>query len=194
MRIETITRELYKFEELSEKAKQKAIDDFRQHNIFEDEATLDDAKEIAKLMGITIDKIFYSGFSYQGDGACFEGTYSYNENSVKKLKEYAPVDLELHRIVEVLEDIQKHYGNCITATIRPKGRYYNSSYATICVNNEHDVIHNHDEQQVIELLRDFMTWIYKQLEREYDYQNSDDHIKEILIANDCEFLKDGTLV
>lgn len=193
MRIETITRELYKFEELSEKAKQNAIDVFRQHNIFEDEATLDDAKTIAKLMGITIDNIFYSGFSCQGDGACFDGVYSYTENSVKKLKEYAPVDLELHRIVEVLEDIQKHYGNCITATITHKGRYCNSSNTTICVNNDVKVIHNIDERHIIELLRDFMTWIYKQLEREYDYQNSDEHITEIINSNDYEFLKDGTL-
>jgi hypothetical protein len=48
-----------------------------------------------------------------------------------------------------------------------------------------------DEDTLIELARDFMDWIYKQLEKEWDYQNSDEQVEESIRANEYEFLEDG---
>ena len=47
------------------------------------------------------------------------------------------------------------------------------------------------EDEITECLRDFANWIYKQLERDYDYQNSDDAVAETIEANDYEFTEDG---
>ncbi len=40
-------------------------------------------------------------------------------------------------------------------------------------------------------LKDFAYWIYKQLEQEYDYQNSDEQIDESIRANEYEFDEKG---
>jgi hypothetical protein len=36
-----------------------------------------------------------------------------------------------------------------------------------------------------------MRWIYRQLEREYDYQNADAQVDENIRANEYEFYEDG---
>jgi hypothetical protein len=67
---------VYQFDELSDEAKEKAREWYRQGNVttrFWSECTIDDAKEIGKLLGMDIDNIYFSGFWSQGDGACFEG-------------------------------------------------------------------------------------------------------------------------
>jgi hypothetical protein len=48
----------------------------------------------------------------------------------------------------------------------------------------------HDEE-LAEALRAFMKWIYRQLEREYDYLTSDEAIAESIIANEYEFTEEG---
>jgi len=42
-----------------------------------------------------------------------------------------------------------------------------------------------------EQLRDLARWLYRQLEREYDYQTSDDEVDEAIRANDYTFTEDG---
>lgn len=37
-----------------------------------------------------------------------------------------------------------------------------------------------------------MDWIYRQLEKEYEYQNSDECIDENLMGNSYTFREDGT--
>src|SRR5574343_1879008 len=109
--METITKQynVYEFDELTNDAKEYAINHFRDlqsDDTFWSECIIDDAKTIGKLIGIDIDNIYFSGFSSQGDGACFEGYYTYNKHSVKLLKDYAPIDKELHKIVESLYRLQ----------------------------------------------------------------------------------------
>ena len=77
MRDHTIT--LYKFDELpTEAAKEMARSWMRQcagEDGFYAECTLDDAKEALKALGYSVENIYYSGFSSQGDGACFTGNH-----------------------------------------------------------------------------------------------------------------------
>lgn len=42
-----------------------------------------------------------------------------------------------------------------------------------------------------DVARDFMKWIYKALEREWNDANSDEHIDEVLEINEYSFLEDG---
>ena len=44
---------------------------------------------------------------------------------------------------------------------------------------------------MIELLRDYMHWIYKRLNAESDYMMSDEAITETIEANEYEFTVDG---
>jgi hypothetical protein len=192
MRVETITRTLYQFDELSDKAKENARDWYR--NLIDSndyDSVIDDAKAIAKLMGIEITNIYWSGFSSQGDGACFEGTYQYKKGSVKAVKEYAPKDEKLHSIVESLFNIQKRNGYGLQAKVFQFGRYYHSNCVRIEVEREKFGFSNKDENELKETLKDYMNWIYKQLDEENDYLYSAEHIDDTIRANEYEFTENG---
>jgi hypothetical protein len=197
----------YKFSELSENAKEKARDWWRQH-VFSDnndwDCIYEDAATIADLMGIDLRQrrvelmngsirydpcIYFSGFSSQGDGACFEGTYRYRKGSVKAIKKHAPKDKELHRIVEELFDMQKRAKWTITATMEHRGHYNHSGCMVVGV--DMDVRGLIPVGGVTQCMRDFADWIYDQLRKEYEYQMSDEQVDETLIANEYEFDEDG---
>jgi hypothetical protein len=195
--IETIA---YSFDELSAEAQERAIESKRQINVDFDcwhEYTIDDAKECARILGIEVDKIYYSGFWSQGDGACFVGRYAYAKQSTKKIREYAPADTELHRIADELAAIQKRYFYRIGATATHNFRYYHSRSTDIRVElniEDTDYENSDDEEAVRELLIDFNDWIYKLLRAEYEYQTSDEAVKEAIQANCYEFDEEGDAI
>lgn len=43
----------------------------------------------------------------------------------------------------------------------------------------------------MEALRDLARWLYRQLEREYDYLTSDEAVDEAIVANEYSFTVDG---
>jgi hypothetical protein len=47
------------------------------------------------------------------------------------------------------------------------------------------------EAIVIEALRDLARWLYRQLERDYEYQSSDERIDEAIAANAYTFTETG---
>lgn len=138
------------------------------------DSTFYDAKAIGALMGFDIDDIYFSGFSSQGDGACFTGALHYRKGAAAAVKSYAPLDLELHRIASAWQDAHKAHGWKVTATVKHSG-YYNHANCTSF--DFEDPRHIHDwtqpgfnESAFIEPARDFMRWIYRQLETESEYQ------------------------
>jgi hypothetical protein len=194
----TVITKLFKFEELTEEAQKKAIENNYQINVDDtewDDSVRDDAQTIGKIMGIDISRIYFSGFSSQGDGACFEGNYSYETGSVKKLKEYAPEDKTLHDIAERLQAIQKKHFYKLTANVKHSGHYYHEMCTDIEVYKDGNYILSDSEQEAEEelkdILRDYMRWIYRTLEKEYDYLTGEEAIKETIIANGLEFKENG---
>ena len=186
----------YSINELSESAKEKALDEMRINWLDYEwyDSVYDDAKTIGALMGIDIDHIWFSGFSSQGDGACFEGSYSYKKGSVAAVKAYAPQDKDLHDIVEALAEVQKRNFYQVSASIRHSGHYYHAYCTSINVDRDSDNyqgISEDDQDAVIESLRDFMNWIYARLENEYEYQLSDEVMTENCIANEYQFTENG---
>ena len=150
------------------------------------------------LIGIEIDNIYFSGFCSQGDGACFVGAYSYVKNGIKNVKEYAPKDTELHRIAEALQEIQKTCFYSISASVKHSGHYYHKYCTDIDVDFENenglgDYYDSEKEESIAELLRDFMEWIYRNLETENDYLTSEEAIIETIKANEYDFTEDGKI-
>jgi len=47
------------------------------------------------------------------------------------------------------------------------------------------------EDVVIEALRDLARWLYRQLEREYEFLTSDEAVNETIAANDYTFTETG---
>lgn len=193
------TISIYTFDELTPKAKEKARQWYREAQAGDDwyESSFDDAKQIALLMGIDIKNIFFRGFSSQGDGACFEGSYKYAKGSVKAVKEYAPTDLELHRIATALALVQKEWRNAVSATVKHSGHYYHERCTDIDVTLDYSKWTDSEEAtpdltlqaetDITELLRDFMKWIYSQLEKESDFRESDETVDDNIRGNDYTF-------
>ncbi len=217
---------VYQYDELSDKAKEKARDWYRDVNCedsYWSECVIDDAATVAGLLGLGINQtayktmggetrykptIYFSGFWSQGDGACVEGTWRASDVKVEELKEYAPQDKELHRIVDGLAEIAKEYPDGYFK-VRHRGHYSHSGCTVFDVelpNTQEDELEydspefkllqvklGEDEDTLIELARDFMNWVYRQLEKEWTHQNSDEQVEESIRANEYEFLEDGTI-
>ena len=138
--------------------------------------------------------IYYSGFSSQGDGACFEGSYRYQKGAMKQLKAYALIDTKLHRIAQGLQDIQKANFYQLRATTKHSGHYYHSGCMDVDVYRNDDKEMTKDaEETVTQLLRDFADWIYNQLEESYDYATSEENAKEHLEESSFEFFENGEI-
>src|SRR3546814_20610844 len=60
----------------------------------------------------------------QGDGACFEGIYSYARGASAAIRRYAPKDVELQRIADALGAIQRRTFYQLSSRITHRGRYY----------------------------------------------------------------------
>lgn len=199
MRTLTTETQAYTIRELSDKAKENAhqqwLDNFE---FFGAEYVIDDAKQVAALMGWEIDKIFYSGFWSQGDGACFEGIMRYAKGCYKKVCEYAPKDTELHRIAKEWQELQKRAFYALGAKVKQSGRYMHSgctSFDCTDTRTQWGYLENAEiEQSIIQVGRDFMDWIYKQLESAYDYETSLESFIENCDANEYEFDESGKML
>lgn len=201
----TIETKIYQYEELSDEAKEKARDWYREGDNFDSDCVIEDAVTIAGLLGITIDTrsvklpngkprqkscIFYSGFSSQGDGACFEGFYRHKENIIDAVEGYCD-NVEILRIATELTEIQSRHGNALTATTKQRGNYYHAQSMDIDIEHTDDEIDNNDFKSIKELLFAFADWIYRQLETEYWLSISDETVADNIIANEYEFTEDG---
>jgi hypothetical protein len=187
MRIAIRETKVYKFNELPKDAQQKAIEKFRETNLDYEwyDYVYDDFKTLCALMGITVDKIYFSGFWSQGDGACFEGSYNYKADAIQAVKDHAPQDKELHSIVSTLQGIQKETANSLFLTVKHLGHYYHYNCTDFNV-DRNDAVDLTDAQEkgIIEAFKDLMKWLYRTLNQEYDYLQSDEAIKETFDCND----------
>lgn len=189
---------VYYFDELSDKAKGKARDWYREGALDHEwwDSTYEDAKQCFSFLGYDTKDMYFSGFSSQGDGACFAGHWSAKDVSAEKLKEHAPKDTELHRIADALSEIAKKYPDA-TCGIEHKGHYYHK-YCTDfsvelgenldpCEADEHAAI-----DSITELSRDSMQWLYKRLEAEHDWLLADAQVDEAIKMNEYEFYENGS--
>lgn len=192
----TIEKTVYQFDELTDGTKEKARDWFRESVFSESydwEWVYEDAKECGRLMGIEVDKIYFSGFSSQGDGACFEGSYKYRKGAAKAIRQHGPQDTGLHHIADQLQAVQKRHFYRLTASCNHRGHYYHSGCMSVNVDYSGDDYRDigDAEIEITDLLRAFADWIYSQLEAEYDYQISDESVDENIRANQYEFTETG---
>jgi hypothetical protein len=188
----TIETQVFTFAELSDSAKEYARNEYRKHNLDYDwwDCVYDDAKTIGALFGLDINRIYFSGFWSQGDGAAFNASYSYKSGGLKAVMQYAPQDSKLHGIVARLQDVQRK------AFYRLHASCEQTRGNNIRVNVDNDSRDpTDDEEDIISSeLNDFAHWIYSRLESEYEYLQSDQVIDESMVANEYEFTANGELI
>jgi hypothetical protein len=197
--------------ELSEQARKAARAWYREAAACDDwhECVFDDFEATCAILGVRLTTrsvplfgggtrqkpcIRFSGFGSQGDGACFQGAYGFAKGARKAIRAHAPQDSELHRIADGLQAIQRRNFYQLRAEASQRGRGCHEYCMSIAVerdspNNQHMTADAEDA--VVELLRDLARWLYRQLEREYDYQTSDEVTDEAILANEYTFTIDG---
>jgi hypothetical protein len=202
---------VYEFHELSEEAKKLARAWFREAAIDHDwhEFIFDDFEQVCRILGIELNTrpvplmgggtrhkpcIYFSGFYAQGDGACFEGTYTYEKGAARKIRDYAPQDRELHAIADRLSEIQRENFFQLRADACHRGHYCHAYCMTVLAWRDSPTgqdMSEGAEDTVTACLRDLADWLYRQLEREWDYMMSDEYADEGIAANGYTFTESG---
>lgn len=199
MRTETHTVTYYQYDELSDEAKEKVRDAMRDCNVDYDgwhEGVYDTVKTASALIGIDIEEMYFTGFSSQGDGACFNSSYSYMPDWRAKLRgEFGGALLgKFEPFGQWLEKIQRVANYEVTANTRHNGHYYHAYCMDVDVDETHelsDTTFDAVESEVTECMRNLAKLLYKMLEDEYDCQTSDDAVEDTIRSNEWEFSKEG---
>jgi len=230
-----IETKVYTYEELSNESKAKARDWYRRasdSDTFWSEHPLEEAVEQGELMGIEFKKvqsisgdikdgdacIFFSGFSSQGDGACFEGTWHASEVQADKVaegwgEELKRIASEFSRMAELFPNswfTVTHRGlycheNCTEFDLNSGYGYGDPSmlerFRTDPEETEDELAEKMDieffagsDRKLKENAKDFMRLIYRSLNEAYDYAMLDEVVEEEILLNNYEFTEDGNHV
>jgi hypothetical protein len=209
---QTITKEVYTFDELSAVAKARARDWWREASYSDTsdfDCVIDDFVTIAELMGFdfathTVNlhgggmrqepNIYWSVGYCQSDYASFEGTYTFRPGGAAKVRAHAPQDQELSRIVSELALVQSRNLFGLQATIKYRD-YGGFSIEVIDRRNEDrsDDLICAAEKEIGELVKDLARWLYERLRDESDHISSDEYIDESIEANDYRFDEEGNV-
>jgi hypothetical protein len=183
------------FDDLSDAAKEKAREWYREASSDDQwwDSTYEDAKTIGALMGVTVDDIGFSGFWSQGDGAHFTGSFKYAKGCAKAVAQYAPQDTELQAIARAWQDLQARHFYQFNGQVRHSGHYQHAYCTSFDISRGDSWATEDQEDAVKEVMRDFMNWIYQQLEREYEWLNADEQVDGSILANEYEFTVDGSI-
>lgn len=191
----TIETTVYNYDELpTDAAKERAREWYLEHGLYYEwwDSAYDDARTIGAALGFEVEKIFFSGFYSQGDGASFTGHYYYSPGWREKLRKYCPLETEAFAIGERLQAVQRPRRYRLQATITASGRYSHEGAmsAAVELDGGGDAAGD-DAAAILECARDFARWIYSRLEAEHEYLTGEESVSEMLRANGYEFTADG---
>lgn len=185
----TIETTVYTFDELDDRAKEKAREWYRDGSLDYEwwDTVYDYAKEAGAALGITVDNIEFSGFYSYGDGACFTGRYTYRKGWKQALRAVTQNETleDIGRRLQAAQRLVFYKGAAVI--VKTGHRYNDETSVRIDCDPDTDVFTN----AVTDALRDFMRWIYKSLEQEYEYLLSDECVDDMIRANEYTFTADG---
>lgn len=150
------------------------------------EFTKESFHKALELIGFYDIESYFTGFSSQGDGACFTGRYAYERGGLKTLKAEFPEWDDMHQLAKELQNLQSVYFYKIEAKINHKGSlYYHSKTMDIDMElNVSDGTYMEVEYQLLKLFRKMADLYYKTLEAQYDYLTSDSEVQAWIEASD----------
>lgn len=211
--MKSISLNLFSIDELSQEAQGQAFERYRHFNVEDThwfEGEYEDFTAICKTIGIMIDKdsIFFSGFWSQGSGSTFKSTID-EVKFIKGIKseawkEYAPT-LELYfndcpcdeRVIRL---IKKGFIECSWSTETPNRGYWLETWTDYHYIPSRDTLQPNIDYELEKLdkwlrgcLNRLNSYLYKSLERQYEFETSDKSLKEVFEANEYLFTEDGKM-
>lgn len=186
------TIKLYQFNELSEEAQKKVIENMQKDDSFLMydwyEYVFEIFKEdMYKKYSCDVRDIFFSGFWSQGDGASFTGRIF--------IKDYLEATKQKSKYRSLWKYLEEYEPNI---DIGQSGHY---SHENTMYFNDHSFYEGTEKQQeqlykimeeIEDTFREEARQLYRELEQEYEYLTSDECIKEEIINAEYEFYADGT--
>lgn len=191
MRTETITRDIYEFEELPAEVQAKVLEDFRYREVENCEwyeLVIEDWADRLSRLGFMDPKIY---FTMDGHGACFDcddidllplwnafirSRKIHNELDTEHLIDFAEPELRV---------LQHRYSHKHT-------REFYLNY--VFDGDDIDEFADDFESYVDTIRLAACDRIYKALEAEEAWVTSDEYVRDYLLNGDYEFLEDGTEV
>lgn len=204
MRTEQIS--IYKYNELSDKAKEKARDWWRNASCGEtywSECVIDEVKEQGAFMGLDIENVYFSGFWSQGDGACFEGSWRAGSVNAAKVADGwgdCKETQEIKAIAASFAELAKAWPEA-GFKVKHRGHYSHENCTDFDVElgdnaqgeSGYEGEIDEAESALIETAKKLMRWTHRQLEKAYEDYNSDENIAGNIEANNYEFTVDGKI-
>ena len=215
----TIEITLYQFDELNDKAKEKAVQNYH-NNWMQDErwgSTYDYMKEEGEHKhGFRVDDIRFSGFWSQGDGASWCGAVDLGD-WVRKTFNSTDLEHPLTQIFLALLDEgwieskvlvsfnSSHYCHENTMHVNNIDHYYKIDDDSVMEMgmfkgaNVAELIHLIEStldtlyERLVEECQDFARTIYKELEADYEAQTTEEVIAESYAINDVWFDETGRI-
>ena len=208
----TVEIQAFKFQELTDKAKQEVITRLAPEYEWWD-GVYDNAKEDGVDKGFRIDDIRFEGFYSQGDGASWQGKV----DMLKWFELHRPTDPKARLIVELIEDdwVARHltinYSSSRYAhsnTMKHEWLIMGAPYEDSTVNNGPLKGANVQElfdaigtvyfddvcDDALQSARNYADEIYYLLRKEYEHLCSEEVIAELCDANEYLFTEDGKFV
>jgi len=185
---------VYKYEELSEKAREKVKENYRE-NINPDDFTADLIEDL-KALGLSNLRPYYSLNYCQGDGLCLAGHIEFDEIN-EELREifYKDFLLSDYKLIKELKKYSRIEFNHV-------GRYFNYNSVEIDIYIDGTLSskkYKQTKKLTDKLIKNIKNWYvgickeYEQWGYEYFYDVEDEHLKDFYESNEYEFLEDGTL-
>lgn len=161
------------------------------------EGFIDDMKAI----GIRVDKMYFSGFWSQGDGACFEGRVQDSELFMKNFEGYPMIRKLIADggsvYLSVSHDGHYYHENCTRWNyevesfnqILPAPTEFHVNVIAALDDKLFEEVSSF-EDEAIEFMKDKMRELYSRLSDEYDYLTSDEVVAETIVANEWHLTND----
>lgn len=215
-----------KFSELSDAAKAAALE-YREQGLCEWwGCTIDSFTTLCKCFGFDVDykSVYLRGFSSQGDGASFLGTWDIDDamDCVEQVKGYAPQD-------ETLQELAKYMQHECTLAFGVSEMLTNGFGLRIGIGGSarHNYVHEQTmqisracgevldfdghiwddlkepevidicarlDESVLDIAKSLARWLYKALEEEWQYLCSEESLTEEAEANGWDFDEAGSII
>jgi hypothetical protein len=213
----------YTYQQLTDEAKEKVKQWWCEHGIWDDwyDDTYERFKEEGYALGFVIDKMNFTGFYSQGDGACWEGQIdvatwlkTHTEDSIARdawcaliAEDFCDKHFSIHfrgryshsntmtcvgwDWVSEMEDEPASY---LKQSSIFKGMRYSDLYNLIRTSDFPYTDPNDIEQAGFESAKEYADELYKRLREEYEYLTSEESLIESCDANDWQFNEEGEMV
>lgn len=206
----TIQTIAYQYAELSPDAQAKARDWYRRisdGDTFFAETVTEEFLAALRALGFntTSKQIGWSGFYSQGDGAGFAGNWSAEGCNPGALladrpvsymdatgtAQTCPTNVRLHEACAPFVALASKYPYACGETSHGRGYYQRADFDANDGDGEPDDTLTEEFREACAGLADYL---YRTLEAEYEYQNSDEQVADMLVANEYEFTESGECI